>query len=51
MIVAHTFLLLVQYQAYMKGLQNVVPYPRGAYELWVARFRVPFDLLAWWMDR
>ena len=50
-IVAHTFLLLVQYQAFMKGLRDVVPYPRGAYELWLARFRVPFDLIVWWWNR
>ena len=47
--VAHTFLLLVQYQAYMKGLRQIVPYPQGAYELWLARFKVPFDLVAWWL--
>ena len=47
-LVGYTFLLLVQYQAFMKGLREVVPYPRGAYELWLARFRVPFDLAAWW---
>jgi hypothetical protein len=50
-MVGHTFLLLVQYQAYMKGLHEVVPYPRGAYELWLARFKAPFDLLAWWLNR
>lgn len=50
-VIGHTFLLLVQYQAFMKGLREVVPYPRGAYELWLARFRVPFDLLAWWWNR
>ena len=49
--IVHTFLLLVQYQAFMKGLRDVVPYPRGASELWLARFRVPFDLLAWWWNR
>lgn len=47
--VGHTFLLLVQYQAFMKGLRDVVPYPQGAYELWLARFRVPFDLISWWL--
>jgi hypothetical protein len=47
-IVAHTFLLLVQYQAFMRGLRDVVPYPGNAYNLWVARFVVPFDLFAWW---
>ncbi len=47
--VAYTFLLLVQYQAFMHGLRDVVPYPRGAFNLWIARFLVPFDLLArWW---
>jgi hypothetical protein len=25
-----------------------VPYPRGAYGLWLARFVVPFKLLASW---
>jgi hypothetical protein len=46
--IAHTFLLLVQYQAFMHGLREVVPYPRGAYELWLARFVVPYDLAAYW---
>jgi hypothetical protein len=49
--VAHTFLLLVQYQAFLKGLRDTVPYPTGVYGLWVARFVVPFDLLAWWWNR
>ena len=47
-VVAHTFLLLVQYQAFMHGLRDVAPYPRGAFNLWLARFVVPFDLVAWW---
>ena len=47
-VVAHTFLLLVQYQAFMHGLRDVAPYPRGAFNLWLARFVVPFDLIAWW---
>ena len=50
-VVAHTFLLLVQYQAFMKGLREIVPYPSTAYGLWLARFRVPFDLIAWWWNR
>jgi len=50
-VVAHTFLLLVQYQAFMKGLRAIVPYPSTAYGLWLARFRVPFDLVAWWWNR
>jgi len=43
-IVLHTFLLLVQYQAFMHGLRDVAPYPRGAWNLWLARFVVPVDL-------
>ena len=38
-------LLLLQYQLYMHGLRTVAPYPYGTYELWVARFIVPFSLL------
>jgi hypothetical protein len=47
----HTFLLLLQYQAFMHGLRDVVPYPQGADGLWLARFRAPIDLLAWWWNR
>jgi hypothetical protein len=47
----HTLLLLIQYQAFMHGLREVVPYPRGFAGLWLARFRAPFDILAWWIGR
>jgi hypothetical protein len=43
-------LLLLQYQAFMHGLRTVVPYPKGGYDLWLARFVVPFDLLRWWLS-
>ena len=46
-----TLLLLLQYQAFMHGLRHVVPYPRGFVDLWLWRFRVPFDLLRWWFER
>jgi hypothetical protein len=42
---ALTFLLLVQYQTFMHGARDLAPYPRGIYGLWLARFRVPVDLL------
>jgi hypothetical protein len=42
-------LLLLQYQAFMHGLRNVVPYPQAGYDLFLARFVVPFDLLRWWL--
>ena len=50
-VVAHTFLLLVQYQAFMHGLRDAAPYPRGAYNLWLARFVVPIDLAREWLGR
>lgn len=50
-VVAHTFLLLVQYQAFMHGFGHVAPYPRGAYNLWLARFTVPYDLVREWFAR
>ena len=44
-VVAHTILLLLQYQLFMHGLRDIAPYPAGAYGLWLARFVVPFDAL------
>ena len=43
--VAYTFLLLVHYQVFMHRLLPGVPYPRGFVDLWLARFRVFFELL------
>jgi hypothetical protein len=40
-------LLLLQYQTFMHGLRTLAPYPKGGYDLWLARFVVPFDLLRW----
>jgi hypothetical protein len=41
-------LLLVQYEAFMKGLTTLAPYPREWFDMWLARFIVPFRLLASW---
>jgi hypothetical protein len=41
-----TFLLLVQYQTFMHGARDLAPYPKGIDGLWLARFRVPFALMA-----
>jgi hypothetical protein len=49
-VVAHTFLLLVQYQTFMHGLRDVAPYPGNPFNLWIARFVVPFDLLKRWLS-
>lgn len=50
-VIAHTFLLLVQYQTFMHGWRELAPYPEGAYGLWIARFVVPFDLMQEWLHR
>jgi hypothetical protein len=43
------WLLLLQYQLFMKGLTAIAPYPSGWYDMWVVRFLIPFRLLAWWL--
>lgn len=47
MVTVHTLLLLVQYQAFLKGLRHIAPYPDTPYALWLARFVVPVDLARW----
>jgi hypothetical protein len=47
-LVAANWLLLLQYETFMKGLRTVAPYPRAWFDMWVARFLVPFRLLHWW---
>jgi hypothetical protein len=46
---AVTWLLLFQYEVFMKGLVSVAPYPKGAFGFWAARFVVPFRLIAHWL--
>ncbi len=48
-LVALNLLLLFQYQLFMKGLHAIAPYPRGWFDLWLARLVVPFRLLSWWL--
>lgn len=43
---ALNWLLLLQYQLFMKGLDHLAPYPMGT-ALWVDRFIVPFRLIGW----
>jgi hypothetical protein len=50
-VVGYTMLLLVQYQAFMHGLRHLAPYPAGAFDLWFARFVVPFRILREWISR
>ncbi len=48
-LVALNLLLLLQYQLFMKGLHDIAPYPQEWFDLWVARFVVPFRVIAKWM--
>ena len=43
---ALNWLLLLQYQIFMKGLRDLAAYPKG-FDLWTERFLVPFRVLAW----
>jgi hypothetical protein len=45
----HTGLLMIQYQAFMKGLRELAPYPDTFHGLWIARFSVPWELLRAWL--
>jgi hypothetical protein len=45
-IVAATGLLLFQYWLFLKGFTAITPYPKGWFNLWLARFVVPFRWLA-----
>jgi hypothetical protein len=44
------WLLLLQYQVFMKGLIDIAPYPHGWTDMWVTRFVVPFRIVARWMS-
>jgi hypothetical protein len=46
LLVGLNWLLLLQYEVFMKGHTTLAPYPVGWFNLWVARFVVPFRLLA-----
>jgi hypothetical protein len=48
LLVGANLLLLLQYQLAMKGLEAIAPYPRGWFDMWIARFLVPARLVAWW---
>ncbi len=45
---AANWLLLLQYQLFMKGLGDLSPYPSGWFDMWIVRVLVPFRLLTWW---
>jgi hypothetical protein len=48
-LVVLNLLLLFQYQLFMKGLHAIAPYPRGWFDMWVARLVVPFRFVGWWL--
>jgi hypothetical protein len=41
------WLLLLQYQIYMKGLPELAAYPQGWFAMWLERFIVPWRLVGW----
>jgi hypothetical protein len=46
LVIALNMLLLLQYQLYLKGWRDLAPYPDDFWSLWIARFVVPFRVLA-----
>ncbi len=48
-LAAANLLLLLQYQLFMKGLIEIAPYPYEWFDLWLARFIVPFKLIGRWL--
>ena len=49
-LTAGNWLLLLQYQVFMKGMIDIAPYPHGWTDMWVTRFLVPFRIVAHWMS-
>jgi hypothetical protein len=49
-LLALNWLLLLQYELFMKGFTALAPYPERGFDLWVARFLVPFRLLGRWLS-
>jgi hypothetical protein len=48
-VVALAWLLLIQYELFMKGFRDIAPYPGGGLHFWVERFVVPFRFLRHWL--
>ena len=49
-LVGATWLLLLQYEVFMKGHTALAPYPKGAFNFWLARFVVPWRLVSHWLS-
>jgi len=43
-------LLLLQYELFMKGLDQIAPAPNGWYDMWLARFAVPVRFVRGWLS-
>jgi hypothetical protein len=48
-LVAANWLLLFQYEVFMKGYRDLAPPPAGWFNLWLVRFLVPFRVIARWL--
>jgi hypothetical protein len=49
-LVAANWLLLLQYQLFMKGFADLAPYPSGWFDMWLVRLIVPFRVVARWLS-
>ena len=48
--VVYNVLFLLQYQVFMRGMRDLVPYPETAKQVFVDRLLLPFQLLARWLS-
>jgi hypothetical protein len=49
-LVAANWLLLLQYQLFMKGFADLAPYPDGWFDMWLVRLIVPIRIVARWLS-
>jgi hypothetical protein len=49
-LIAANWLLLLQYQLFMKGFSALAPYPSGWTDMWLTRFAVPFRIARSWLS-
>jgi hypothetical protein len=48
--IAYNLLFLFQYQLFMRGMRDLVPYPETARQIFVDRLWLPFQLLLRWVS-
>ena len=48
-LITYNLLFFLQYQVFMRGLEEVVPYPTTARQVFLDRFFVPWRLMEYWL--